>query len=67
MVSKTKLKEEILVKLQSLWRDNLYTRYNATKEINIILDKYSVFAKINILSLGGVEGFEVKILKIEYK
>lgn len=59
------LESTILVALQSLWRDNIYTRENATDEIGIILKEAGISDEddvhIHVKSLGGEDGFTVKV------
>lgn len=59
------LEQTILAALQSLWRDNIYTRENAIDEINIILREAGISDNdnihIHVKSLGGEDGFTVKV------
>lgn len=59
------LEQTILIALQALWRDNIYTRENATDEIGIILKEAGISDKddvhIHVKSLGGEDGFTVKV------
>lgn len=59
------LEQTILSALQSLWRDNIYTRENATDEINIIFKEAGISDEdnihIHVKSLGGEDGFTVKV------
>lgn len=59
------LESTILTALQSLWRDYIYTRENATDEINIILKEVGFSdeddIRIHVKSLGGEDGFIVKV------
>lgn len=64
-VGSSTLEITILTALQSLWRDNIYTRENAIDEINIILKEAGISDEdnvhIHVKSLGGEDGFTVRV------
>lgn len=59
------LESTILTALQSLWRDNIYTRENAIDDIGIILKEAGFSDEddihIHVKSLGCEDGFTVKV------
>lgn len=65
-MTESKLKKLLLESYKALWEDGLYTRENATKAAESILNDYNLEANIHVLSYGD-QAFKITITELEEK